>query len=153
MCSILAKCVSCRRYTHHLAALPEDTIRTHATKLAASAGNCLLHLFVTLGFGTCRRLSEAGKPQGGVTAPGSPTLDQKLEKKSGGFGQDSGVHPAPNKPKKGSQTPSQQGPAASVPEENRYGLGTAKHYMTFSLLCIWSSKAYVQKYVAKYVQP
>lgn len=105
--------------------LPEDTIKTLATKLAASAGNCSSSLFVTLGFGTCRRLSEAGKQQGRVTAPASPTLDQKLEKKLGGFGQD-GLHPAQNKPKQGSQKPSQQGPAASVPQKNRCGSGTAK---------------------------
>ena len=141
--SILAKCVSCRRCTHHVAALPKNTIRTHTTKLAASALNCLLSLFVTQGFCTCRRLSEAGKLQGGVNPSGSPTLDQKLEKKLGGFGQDSGVHPAQHKPKKGSQTPSQQNSAAIVPE-NRYELGTAKHYMTFSSPCIWSSNAYVQ---------
>lgn len=119
----------------------KNTIRTHTTKLAASALNCLLSLFVTSGFGTCRRLSEARKPQGGANPPGSPTLDQKLEKKLGGFGRDSGVHPAQHKPKKGSQTPSQQGSAAIVPE-NRYELGTAKHYMTFSSPCIWSSNAY-----------
>ncbi|DBA84165.1 TPA: hypothetical protein ACH3X1_006632 [Trebouxia sp. C0004] len=65
-----------------------------------------------------RRLSEAGKPQGGVKAPASPTLDKKLEKKLGGFGQDSGVHPAQNNPKQGSQKPSQQSSAASVPEGN-----------------------------------
>ncbi|KAL0041833.1 hypothetical protein WJX79_005958 [Trebouxia sp. C0005] len=65
-----------------------------------------------------RRLSEAGKLQGGVKALASPTLDQKLEKKLGGFGQDSGVHPAQKQPKKGSQTPSQPGSAASVPKDN-----------------------------------
>lgn len=65
-----------------------------------------------------RRLSEAGKLQGGVNPPGSPTLDQKLEKKLGGFGQNSGVHPAQHKPKKGSQTPSQQNSAAIVPENS-----------------------------------
>ncbi|KAL0022213.1 hypothetical protein WJX77_006928 [Trebouxia sp. C0004] len=79
-----------------------------------------------------RRLSEAGKPQGGVKAPASPTLDKKLEKKLGGFGQDSGVHPAQNNPKQGSQKPSQQSSAASVPEGNS---------ATFESSIVWTSSS------------
>lgn len=73
----------------------------------------------------CRRLSGIDKSQHSKAAEEPLSLEEKLEERLGGFGQNAGVNPA-HKPSKPPAADNRQTAGHAVPKENRSG----HHHLT-----------------------